>query len=131
MRSSAGYWHYDSEMPRSAGIVAVGFPHHITQRGNGRRAVFFSERDYEVYLRLLAQYARQYRLRIWGYCLMPNHAHIIGAPKHRESLWRTLGQTHGDYARYQNIQQLSCGHFWQARFYSCPMDHVHQWGALA
>ncbi len=78
-----------------------------------------------------AGYAEQIRFRIWGYCLMPNHIHLIGVPGYEESLWRTLGQTHGDYARYQNIQQRSCGHFWQARFYSCPMDHVHQWEALA
>ena len=59
-------------MPRSARIVAVGFPHHITQQGNRRRPVFFSGRDCEIYLRQLAGFAKQYRFRIWGHCLMPD-----------------------------------------------------------
>jgi hypothetical protein len=38
---------------RIAGVIAVGLPHHVTQRGNGRRAVFYSDEDRKVYLQLL------------------------------------------------------------------------------
>ena len=78
----------------------------------------------------LAGYAEQIRFRIWGSSDAQSYPPYRSS-RYEESLWRTLGQTHGDNARYQNIQQRSCGHFWQARFYSCPMDHVHQWEALA
>src|ERR1039457_2276923 len=47
-------------------------------------------------------------------------------------LWvRVFGRTHSDYARYANLVQRSCGHFWQARFYSCALDEDHVWRALA
>ncbi len=32
-------------MPRSSRKVAVGYPHHITQRGNNREPVFFDDED--------------------------------------------------------------------------------------
>jgi REP element-mobilizing transposase RayT len=40
-------------MPRIARAVAVGFPHHITQRGNYRQRVFEGDDDYRQYLEWL------------------------------------------------------------------------------
>jgi hypothetical protein len=40
-------------MPRLARAIAVGFPHHVTQRGTDRDCVFFTNADREVYLDLL------------------------------------------------------------------------------
>jgi hypothetical protein len=40
-------------MPRLARVVAVGVPHHITQRGNARRFILQDEADRKVYLDLL------------------------------------------------------------------------------
>jgi putative transposase len=45
-------------------------------------------------------------------------------------LARVFGRTHSDYARYANLVRRSCGHFWQARFYSCALDERHAWQAL-
>ncbi len=36
-------------MARIARIVAPGYPHHITQRGNRRQQTFFSDDDYRAY----------------------------------------------------------------------------------
>lgn len=41
-------------MARLARIIAPGFPHHITQRGNRRQPTFFQESDYWAYVELLA-----------------------------------------------------------------------------
>jgi putative transposase len=40
-------------MTRLARVVAVGVPHHITQRGNARRFILKDESDRKVYLDLL------------------------------------------------------------------------------
>ncbi|MDE2473679.1 MAG: hypothetical protein KGO48_01375 [Alphaproteobacteria bacterium] len=40
-----------------ARIVATGVPHHVTQRGNRRQKVFFS--DYECYRAMLAEGCRK------------------------------------------------------------------------
>jgi putative transposase len=118
-------------MPRKARVVAVGMPHHVTQRGNDRRGVFFHHRDRSVYLHALFEHAHWYDVGIWGYCLMTNHVHLIAVPESDTGLAKTLGRTHADYARYANAVRRGCGHLWQARFYSCPMEKTHRWQALS
>jgi putative transposase len=120
-----------SAMSRLARVVAVDCPHHVTQRGNYRQQTFFCDDDYRLYLELLTDYSRQYSLELWGYCLMPNHVHVIAVPRESNSLARAFGRTHSDYARGQHIRSRRMGHLWQARFYSCPLDETSQWPALA
>jgi putative transposase len=109
----------------------VDTPHHVTQRGNGRQDVFFTDCDREVYLDTFFDYAARYSLRVWGYCLMSNHVHFVVVPEREHSLARVFGRTHSDYARYANLVRHRCGHFWQARFYSCALDAHHARQALA
>ena len=105
-------------MGRFARAVVTGLPHHITQRGSGRRAIFDSDADRELYVDLLAEKAAQYGLQIWAWCLMTNHVHLVAVPQRFDSLARALGRTHAEYARYLNIRRRSCGHLFQARFFS-------------
>jgi REP element-mobilizing transposase RayT len=67
-------------MPGLARIVVPGLPHHITQRGNRREAIFFEDGDHEVYRGLLAEQARKAGVEVWAYCLMPNQVHLILPP---------------------------------------------------
>ena len=66
-----------------ARVVAPGVPHHVTQRGNRRQQVFFSDDDYETYRRMLAEGCRAAGVKVLAYCLMPNHVHLILVPKTR------------------------------------------------
>lgn|SRR5665213_448858 len=118
-------------MPRNKRIVVPGLPHHITQRGNGRANVFDSDHDRTVFLDLLARYSAQYRLALWGYCLMSNHFHLVAVPAHADAAAKVLGRLEADYARYLNVRRRTSGHLWQARYYSVPMDAPHCWHALA
>jgi len=118
-------------MPRIARVIAVGLPHHVTQRGNNRQRIFDSDEDRLVYLKLLRENAERQRVAVWGYCLMNNHVHLIAAPQREDSLARTLRQAHGDYARYANVKRGTSGHFWQNRYFSCTLDGNYCWTALA
>lgn len=117
-----------SRIPR---VVVPDVPHHVTQRGNGHQAVFFRPEDQRLYLDLLRRYSQRFELRLWAWCLMPNHVHLVVVPGREDSLARALGRTHADYAHYVNIHRQSCGHLWQARFFSCPLDGAHLWNAIA
>ena len=99
--------------------------HHITQRGNDRQIVFFSDDDRRLYLRLLTEHAAAHGTHILGYCLMTNHVHLVAIPERADSLARTLGQTHSEYAQVVNRSQSRTGHLWQNRFFSCPLDPPH------
>ncbi|WCM27830.1 transposase [Sphingomonas sp. QA11] len=107
-----------------------GLPHHVTQRGNRRERVFFEESDYALYLDLLAEAAPRSQVAIWGYCLMPNHVHIIAVPADGDGLRRTFRSVHRHYTGYINARMRVTGHLWQGRFSSVAMDEAHLVGAL-
>jgi len=112
-------------MARIARIVASGVPHHITQRGNRRQPVFFSDLDYQTYLELLLHWSKLEGLEVWAYCLMPNHLHIVAVPHTEQSLHRALKETHRRYSRHVNFREGWRGYLWQGRFASFPMDESH------
>ena len=112
-------------MARLARIVLPGLPHHITQRGNRRERTFFEDGDYALYLDLLADAAGRAGVKIWSYCLMPNHVHIIVVPGDEDGLRRTFRHVHRHYTGYINARMRVTGHLWQGRFSSVAMDEAH------
>jgi putative transposase len=46
-------------MARLARTVVADLPHHVTQRGNRREAIFFEDGDQEIYRDLLAEQTRK------------------------------------------------------------------------
>lgn len=117
-------------MPRTARIVIPGCAHHITQRGNNRQDVFFVDDDRRAYLEILKLQSERFGLEVLGYCLMPNHVHLVAVPAEEQSLARVLGRTHLVYAQHVNRLHGRSGHLWQNRFWSCATDEDHFWSAL-
>lgn len=109
-------------MPRQARVVIPGVPHHVVQRGNRRQPVFFSAFDYGLYLDLAAEAFRDAGVEVWAYCLMPNHVHLIAAPRHPGALAQAVGDTHRRYTQRINSREGWSGFLWQGRFGSFPMD---------
>jgi putative transposase len=112
-------------MPRTARLVLPEMPHHVTQRGNRKQRTFFSEADYALYLRLLRQGCERTGTRIWAWCLMPNHVHLILTPSREDGLTSTLGPVHRRYTWEINQREGWRGFLWQGRFASVPMEEAH------
>lgn len=117
-------------MPRRRRLVLPGFPHHVTQRGNHRAKTFREKADYHFYLDQLSKYLEKYEIRLYSYCLMSNHVHLILVPNSRQSLSKCLHDLHGLYADYFNGKYGVSGHLWQGRFFSCVLDDSHLWNAI-
>jgi putative transposase len=117
-------------MPRIARAVAVGYPHHVTQRGNYRQTVFETDKDYLQYMEWLRVYSEKYSLKIWAYCLMKNHVHFIAVPMEHHSLAKTFNTLHMRYSQYVNARNKAAGHLWQGRFFSCLLDERHLYAGL-
>ncbi|MBF0274624.1 MAG: transposase [Nitrospinae bacterium] len=117
-------------MPRLSRVVFFGVPHHITQRGNRRADVFFTDADKNAYLELLQKYSQQNNVEILAYCLMTNHIHLIAIPEAEDGLHRVLKPLHMRYAQRVNRQKGWIGHFWQGRFFSSPLDDAYLWASL-
>jgi putative transposase len=114
-------------MPRIARAVAVGFPHHITHRGNNRQDLFFVDDDRRTYLAILKEHCNKYALDILAYCLMTNHIHIIAIPNKDDALAKGIGRAHLRYTQYINRMHKRSGHLWEGRFYSCALDERGFW----
>jgi len=112
-------------MTRIARVVAPGYPHHITQRGNRRQRTFFGAADYRAYLALMAAWCAKQKVKVLAYCLMPNHVHLVAVPREAQGLARAIGEAHRRYTRRINFRKEWRGYLWQGRFGSCVMDREH------
>ncbi len=112
-------------MARIPRIVLPGLPHHVTQRGNRRQNTFFQNSDYERYLEILKAKSFEKDLKVIGYCLMPNHVHLIVVPSSDKCLAQVMGEVHREYTWEINRRMGWRGFLWQGRFFSCAMDPVY------
>jgi putative transposase len=112
-------------MARLARIVVPGLPHHVTQRGNRREAIFFEDGDHEIYLDLLAEQTLKSGVAVWAYCLMPNHVHLVLNPTRPGDLGRAVGEAHRRYTNFINARGRWTGHLFQSRFASVVLDDTH------
>jgi len=117
-------------MPRTARLVVPGCPHHVVHRGNRGEPVFLSSEDRHLYCRWLREYGAKHGLRIWAYCLMANHVHLVAVPAHEDSLALAIGYAHLRWSRWVSRREGASGHVWANRFYSAPMDEPHLWAAI-
>ncbi len=67
-------------MPRMGRIVLPNYPHHVVQRGHNRQVVFAAEQDYQRYIADLRELKDAFGVKVYAYCLMTNHAHLLFAP---------------------------------------------------
>ena len=74
-------------MPRMARVVLANYPHHVVQRGHNRQVVFADTGDYRRYLHDLRELKEQFDVRVYAYCLMTNHVHLLLSPGERASVW--------------------------------------------
>ena len=106
-------------MPRSSRIVLPNTPHHIVQRGHNRQTVFAGAEDFNFYRKNLAFYKREFGCKIYAYCLMTNHVHLIVDPcNNTESLAFLMKRVAGRQTRYVNKLEKRTGSLWEGRFKS-------------
>lgn len=95
--------------------------YHVTSRGNRRQPIFLDDSDHEIFLRMLATLGLRRRWRYHGYCLMPNHYHlVIETPQADLSLG--MQYLNGGYADHFNFRHGTDGHLFQGRFHAVLVE---------
>lgn len=112
-------------MARTARIIGIELPHHITQRGNYKQDIFSDDKDRNKYLSWIEEYSAKHSLSILAFCLMQNHVHFVAIPHAKDSLAKVFKSVHMRYSQYFNKKNGVSGHLWQGRFYSCILDEKH------
>lgn len=92
--------------------------YHLMTRGNQKQKTFRTNEDYLNYLSLLKRFKRKYQFRVYAYCLMPNHVHIVGEIENHLLLSNFMHDLNRTYTFYFNNRHKTVGHLWQGRFKS-------------
>src|SRR5262245_66152739 len=113
-------------MPRAPRPIADGLLFHAINRGNNRAPVFFEANDYLTFLKALAQTQERYPFRLFGYCLMTNHFHLLLSPEPGPSISRILQSLSVAHTWHYHKSQGTVCHIWQGRFRQKTGDiHVY------
>lgn len=108
-----------------------GAPHYILQCGKPGQIVFCTDRERELFLRLLAHNSSRFGLRVLAYCLLADRYGLVAIPQTADSAGRALGRVHSDYARAINLDRDARGAMWKSRYFSLPLDEAECWRAVA
>lgn len=105
-------------MPRIARGLVDGFVYHVLNRGNGGQKVFHKDQDYEAFIDLMKKAKARYAIKIFAYCLMPNHFHMVVVPIQAEELNKGMQWLMTSHVRRYHRRYGTSGHIWQGRFKS-------------
>jgi putative transposase len=105
-------------MPRIARGLSDGFVFHVLNRGNGRQEVFHKDGDYHAFGNLIEEALDSFNLKLFAYCIMPNHFHFLLQPSKGEDLSKFMQWLMTSHVRRYHQHYGTSGHVWQGRYKS-------------
>lgn len=110
-------------MARKNRFAAPGLAYHVVNRGNDRKIVFRQNLDYIAFIELLAEGARRFDVFVYGYCMMPNHFHLLIEPCVEGALSAFMERVTGRYACAfrRQTDTVGHGHVFQRRFWNAAI----------
>jgi putative transposase len=102
---------------------------HVLNRGNARAPIFAEDADYEAFEKVMAETMTQVPMRVLGYCIMPNHWHLVLWPRADGDLGRFVQRLTTTHVRRWHLhrQSVGSGHLYQGPYKSFPIaddDHL-------
>ena len=109
-------------MARLPRLVVPNQPHHVIQRGNDRQTIFRETEDYAAFLGWLREAARQFKVAIHAYVLLPDHLHLLVSPSDDTGLGKMMQWVGRHYVPYFNGKYRRTGTLWQGRYRATVID---------
>lgn len=104
-------------MPRTARKKSKTGIYHIILRGVNRQTIFEDDEDKEKFLQILEKYKQQCGYKIYAYCLMGNHIHLL-LKEEDEELGIIMRRIGASFVYWYNFKYERTGHLFQDRFKS-------------
>ena len=108
-------------MARPLRIEYEGALYHVTSRGNERKNIFFTKRDYEKFKEYVADCQKKYGFTLHCYVLMSNHYHLLVEVREK-NLSKIMHFINSSYTMYTNTKRKRSGHLFQGRFKAIIVD---------
>ncbi len=111
-------------MGRAPRVNSADIVYHVINRANARAQIFNTSNDYFLFEEILTQAREKIDMRLFAYCIMPNHWHLILQPRNDNDLsrfmqWLTLTHTQ----RWHSAgESTGTGHLYQGRYKAFPIQ---------
>ena len=111
-------------MPRKDRLETVcdNSTHHVTQRGVNKSRIFRCDEDYLKFEAFLRRYLLGFKIKIYNYCLMPNHFHILLFAEEASHISGFMHNLALSYGAYYRKKYKYTGYLWQGRFKNFPIE---------
>lgn len=104
-------------MPRTARKKLEGAIYHIMARSISEVQLFKTDEDKKKYMKIIKLYQKVYNFKVYAYCLMDNHLHLI-IDSNGADISKIMQCINFKYAGYYNAIHKRHGHLFQDRFKS-------------
>ena len=105
-------------MPRPPRPLLDGGCYHVIARGNNRQFIFAETKAFQYFLALLGRAKARYPAKLYHYCLMSNHIHLLLAIACGTELPKFMQCVLQGYGRWYQHRVGQVGHVWQGRYKS-------------
>ena len=109
-------------MPRQARRKSESGIYHIMLRGINKQVIFEDEEDNFKFLETLKKYKAISGYKIFAYCLMSNHVHLL-LKVEKEDIDLIIKRIASSYVYWYNWKYKRNGHLFQDRFKSEPVEN--------
>ena len=111
-------------MPRRPRRLQLSDYYHVINRGSVRARIFYTDEDYQIFVRLLAKAVERFELPLLSYCVMPNHWHLVAKPTDHVQLSKSMHWLTCTHAMRwcRAHERAGPGPVYQGRFKSIPVQ---------
>ncbi|MDB5907047.1 MAG: transposase [Massilia sp.] len=103
-------------MARLPRLVIPHQPHHVIQSGNDGQLIFREPEDHARYLGWLKDSAKEYKVAVHAYVLLPDSLHLLITPADEEGLAQAMQRVGRYYVPWFNAKYGRSGSLFQGRF---------------
>jgi len=109
-------------MARLPRLIVPQQPHYVIQRGLNGLAIFCDAQDHQAFLAWLRTAARQYKVALHAYTLLPGELHLLATPSDADGLGSMMQWIGRYYVPYYNQKYGRAGTLWQGRYKTSVVD---------
>jgi REP element-mobilizing transposase RayT len=112
-----------ADVSRPQRILSPELIYHVGSRAVDKRQIFCGlvPHDTETFVGLIARTVERYGWRLYAYCVMPNHFHLLLDTPH-SNLSAGMQWLKSGYARWFNRKAGRVGALWERRFWDRVAD---------
>jgi putative transposase len=111
-------------MARLPRLVVPNQLHHVIAQGHNDQPIVRDAADYQAFLTWLREAARQSRVAIHAYVVLPSRLQLLATPADDTGLSKMMQSLGRLYVPYFNARYARTGGLWEGRFRATVLDPV-------